>query len=191
MSADDHALQRLREYHAAHRALPSFAGIQALLGLSSKSRVADLVARLRERGLLTMTPDRRLAPTPRFFERAVLGAVRAGLPEAAVSDLHEPLDLERWLMPHPERTDLVRVRGDSMRDLGFRDGDLAVVERHRHAQLGDVVVAIVDGEFTVKILAREGERFVLQPAHPDYPVIRPRGALSIYGVVIGLVRKLK
>jgi repressor LexA len=187
---DDQVLARLRDYYAAHRVLPSFSHIQRLLGMSSKSRVAEVIARLREAGFLGMSPERRLCPTPRFFERAVLGPVRAGLPEAATEGASEHLNLDAYLIRNPSRTELVRVRGDSMDGAGIRDGDLAVVERLRHARVGDIVVAIVDSEFTVKYLARERDKHVLKPAHPDYPVIHPRGALEIYGVVVGIVRKL-
>jgi repressor LexA len=65
-----------------------------------------------------------------------------------------------------------------------------VVEKRPAAQKGDIVVAIVDGQFTLKRLDLEQGRFVLKPENPAYPVIRPEGALEIFGVMVGLVRKL-
>jgi repressor LexA len=77
-----------------------------------------------------------------------------------------------------------------MIDAGIFEGDLVVVEKRPAAQKGDIVVAIVDGQFTLKRLDLEQGNFVLRPENPAYPVIRPEGALEIFGVMVGLVRKL-
>ena len=77
-----------------------------------------------------------------------------------------------------------------MIDAGILDGDLVVVEKVPSAKRGDIVVAIVDGEFTLKRLDLDRGRFVLKPENKGYPVIRPEGALEIFGVMVGLVRKL-
>jgi len=90
----------------------------------------------------------------------------------------------------PSKTELIRVKGDSMIDAGIHEGDFLVVQRQHHASPGEVVVAIVDNEFTVKYLGRERNEFVLKPANKAYPVIRPHGRLEIYGVMAGLVRKV-
>jgi repressor LexA len=90
----------------------------------------------------------------------------------------------------PSKTELVRVKGDSMIDAGIHEGDYLVVERRQDASPGQVVVAIVDNEFTVKYLGKERDELVLKPANKAYPVIRPRGRLEIYGVMAGLVRKV-
>jgi repressor LexA len=82
------------------------------------------------------------------------------------------------------------VKGDSMIDAGIFEGDLVVVEKRPAAKKGDIVVAIVDNQFTLKRLDLEGGRFVLKPENKAYPVIRPEGALEIFGVMVGLVRKL-
>jgi len=77
-----------------------------------------------------------------------------------------------------------------MIDAGILDGDLVVVEKVPAAKRGDVVVAIVDNQFTLKRLDLERGSFVLKPENKAYPVIRPEGALEIFGVMVGLVRKL-
>jgi repressor LexA len=76
-----------------------------------------------------------------------------------------------------------------MVDAGIHDGDLAVVERKTEATQGDIVVAVVDDQFTLKTLARDKDGYHLLPANPNYPVIRPNGKLEIFGVLVGLVRK--
>jgi repressor LexA len=72
---------------------------------------------------------------------------------------------------------------------GIHDGDIAAVERGAEALPGDFVVAVVDGEFTLKELAVEEGRNVLRPRNAAYPVIRPAGRLEIFGVMVGLVRR--
>ncbi|MGC1818546.1 MAG: LexA family transcriptional regulator [Casimicrobiaceae bacterium] len=192
MSNDRSYLGSLQDYYARHRALPSYASIGQLLGLRSKSSVAALVARMKLAGYLESTPDRRLAPTKRFFARPLAtGTVRAGLPDPVDDDAQaDTVTLDDYLIERPSQTVLVRVKGDSMIDAGIFDGDLVVVEKRAAAQKGDIVVAIVDNQFTLKRLDLESGSFVLRPENPAYPVIRPEAALEIFGVMVGLVRKL-
>lgn len=189
MSQDADYLAQLQDYYARHRVFPPYSGIGQLLGLKSKSSVAALVARLRLEGYLEAMPDRRLKPGPRFFERVLTESVRAGFPQAADDSVRDGLTIDEYLIEHPSRTVLVRVKGDSMLEAGIHPGDIAVVERSHQAREGDLVVAIVDDEFTLKYLTREGGAYVLKPANPVYPVIRPRGSLEIFGVVVGIIRK--
>ena len=191
MSNDRSYLAALQEYYAQHRALPSYASIGQLLGLRSKSSVAALVARLKLAGYLDTTPDRRLAPTKRFFERPLAESpVQAGMPNP-VEDAHgDAVTIDDYLIERPSQTVLIRVRGDSMIDAGILEGDLVVVEKTTTAKRGDRVVAIVDGQFTLKRLDLERGRFILVPENKAYPVIRPEGVLEIFGVMVGLVRKL-
>ena len=190
MSNDRSYVAALQDYYARHRALPSYASIGSLLGLRSKSSVAALVARLKFAGLLESTPDRRLAPTRRFFERPLADAsVPAGLPSVIDDAASDALTIDDYLIERPSQTVLVRVKGDSMIDAGIFDGDLAVVEKRSSARRGDIVVAIVDNQFTLKRLDLERGRFMLRPENKAYPVIRPEGALEIFGVMVGLVRK--
>ena len=191
MSNDRSYLTALQDYYARHRALPSYASIGSLLGLKSKSSVAALVARLKLAGYLESTPDRRLAPTRRFFARPLATSpVRAGLPEAVDDAEADAVTIDDYLIEHPSSTVLVRVKGDSMLEAGIFDGDLVVVEKRPAAKRGDIVVAIVDNQFTLKRLDVESGRFVLKPENKAYPIIRPEGTLEIFGVMVGLVRKL-
>jgi len=191
MSNDRSYLTTLQDYYAQHRALPSYASIGTLLGLRSKSSVAAMVARLKLAGFLESTPDRRLAPTRRFFGRPLAEVpVRAGMPEAVEDGETDAVTIDDYLIERPSSTVLIRVKGDSMMDAGILDGDLVVVEKRAAAQKGEIVVAIVDNQFTLKRLDLEAGQFVLKPENKAYPVIRPEGSLEIFGVMIGLVRKL-
>jgi SOS regulatory protein LexA len=191
MGDDARYLAKLQDFYARHRVLPAYSTMGELLGLRSKSSVAALIERLKRAGFLETAPDRRLKPTARFFQRPRVESVRAGLPHPAAEGNPEGLTLDEYLIERPSRTVLITVKGDSMVEAGIREGDIVVVERRPTAEVGDIVVAIVDNEFTLKFLDRDGEGFLLKPANPAYPPIRPAGSLEIYGVVVGLVRKYR
>jgi len=191
MSNDRSYLTALQDYYARHRAMPSYSSIGSLLGLRSKSSVAALVARLKLAGYVESTPDRRLAPTRLFFQRPIADVpVRAGMPDAIDDAPGDALTIDDYLIERPSQTVLVRVKGESMSAAGILDGDLVVVEKRTTAGRGDIVIAIVDNQFTLKRLDVERGRFILRPENKAYPVIRPEGSLEIFGVMVGLVRKL-
>jgi SOS-response transcriptional repressor LexA len=190
--ADDAAyLARLQDYFARWRSLPAYEPLRAVLGLASRSAVAKVLRRLREAGFLERTPDGRWTPTGRFFERPHAEVpVPAGLP-LATADSGDARSIDAWLVRHPSRTVLIPVTGDSMIGAGIHPGDVAVVERDVPARPGDQVVAVIDGEFTLKILAVEDGEAVLRPANSAYPVLRPGDRLQVFGVVVGLIRNYR
>jgi DNA polymerase V len=119
-------------------------------------------------------------------------AVPAGLPLPADAHIELRLNLDEHLIEHKESTFFMRVAGDSMRGLGISDGDLLVVDRALPALEGCVVIAVVDGEFTVKQLRFTPHGPVLHAAHPDYPdmPVRPEQDFSVWGVVKWSIRKV-
>ncbi len=189
---DDAAyLARLQDYYARWRSLPAYGPLRAVLGLASRDGVAQVLRRLRAAGFLERSPAGRWTPTARFFARPLAeAAVPAGAPVAA-ADGGEASSIDAYLIRRPSRTVLVPVTGDSMIDAGIRPGDRVVVERDVPARPGDVVVAVIDGEFTLKTLAVEDGEAVLVPANPAYPVLRPGERLDIFGVVVGLIRNYR
>lgn len=134
-------------------------------------------------------------PNKELFHRqyALLrSAVPAGFPSPADDYIEGRLSLDDHLVQHKESTFFMRVAGDSMVGLGIFDGDLLVVDRAMPATHGSVVIAVVDGEFTVKQLINTAHGQLLRAAHPDYPDvhIRPEQDLSIWGVVQWNVHKV-
>lgn len=125
--------------------------------------------------------------TPLFLE-----AVSAGFPSPADDYVERGLDLNEHLIDNPEATFMVRVCGDSMVDAGIRDGDVLVVDRSREAAVGRIVVAVVDGELTVKRLARRGGAVLLVPENEAYAPIEilPGREFLVWGVVVGVVRRM-
>ncbi|MEK6663186.1 MAG: S24 family peptidase [Pseudomonadota bacterium] len=185
-------LGKLQDYYAAWKSLPSYARLCEVLGLASRSAVGKVLNRLREAGFLARTPDEIWVPTHRFFERSLAAfRVPAGTPATTGDAGVEAFAVDDYLIGKPSHTTLVPVKGDSMIDAGIFEGDIAVVEKRVAAQAGDIVVAIVDNEFTIKTLALERGKYVLHPANPAYPVIRPRSQLELFGVVVGIIRKYR
>ena len=186
-------LEKLQDYYAEHKVIPSYSVLATLWGISAKSWVSQCVRRFEEAGYLDWTPDKQLKPGKRFFERRLADSpVQAGMPNAAIAEGGDFVDsIDDMLVRVPSKTTLVRVKGDSMIEAGILEGDYLVVEKRQHANVGQIVVAIVDNEFTVKYLDREKGTFVLKPANKAYPVIRPRGRLEIFGVMAGLVRRTR
>ncbi|WP_265583833.1 LexA family protein [Chitinimonas koreensis] len=167
-------LGRLQDYYADNRCLPSYARLMSLCGFASKSAVSKLLTRLQLQGFVSRSRDGDWVPNDRFFERTLsTQPVPAGMPVSARDVGNDSFAIDHYLINRPSETMLIPVKGDSMIDAGIHPGDLAVVERRAAANVGDIVVAIVDDEFTLKTLAREAGQFVLQPANPAYPVIRP------------------
>lgn len=191
MADDNQYLLKLQDYYAKHRVMPSYATLGELVGLSSKASVAELLLRLKAERLVESTPDRRLKPGKRFFERSLEESVHAGMPHPAFDSRPDSVSIDDYLVYHPSKTTLITVKGDSMINAGIHDGDIVVVEKRATANVNDLVVAIVEGEFTLKRLGREKGRMVLIPENKAYPVIRPKEDLEIFGVVVGQFRRYR
>jgi repressor LexA len=183
-------LARLQDYYAENRRIPTQQRIADLIGFS-KAAARKLLDRLEIEGFIERTPDGDgWIPSKRFFERAIASdAVRAGAPDVIQGDAGEPFLVDQYLIRDPSRTVMVPIKGESMIDAGIHDGDVAVIERGRPAAKGDFVIAIVDNAFTLKELDIERGQFILKPHNPAYPVIRPKGKLEIFGVLVGLARR--
>lgn len=119
----------------------------------------------------------------------VVGSVVAGFPSPAEQYVEPPLDLNELLIKRPAATFFVRVSGESMMDEGIRDGDILVVDRSLRPTNGDVIVAAVDGEFTVKTYRKDAEGVHLIPANPDFSVItlKKGQTLDYFGKVTAFV----
>lgn len=121
-----------------------------------------------------------------------LGRIPAGFPSPADDHLEGRLDLTRHLIKHPAATFLWRATGDSMIGAGIHSGDLLVVDRSLEAKDRDVVVVVLDGEFTVKRLAKHQGTIKLLPENPNYqPVtITASQTCEIWGVVTNVIHPL-
>jgi DNA polymerase V len=121
-----------------------------------------MIAQVRDTRPVSFARPRKGKPMKLTF---IESPVPAGFPSPA-DDLKDSIDLNAHLIRRPESTYLIRVQGDSMIDAGIFDGDLLVVDRSIEPTTGDIVIAIVNGGFTVKKLYRNGSKVELQPANP-------------------------
>lgn len=135
----------------------------------------------------SLNPPFHAEPLPFFIER-----VPCGFPSPAQDYEENRLDLNQLVIKHPNATYFIRVSGDSMIEAGISNGDLLVVDRALTAQHGDIVVAAVDGEFTVKEL-RTRPFLQLVPHNPRYSPIhfQHEEALEIFGVVTFTVKAMR
>jgi DNA polymerase V len=130
--------------------------------------------------------------TPSALTRPlVLALVAAGFPSPADDHLDRDLDLHELLIQHLASTFYVRLSGDSMQGAGLYDGDILVVDRSLEPKHHDIVIAVLDGELTVKRLYRQGNLVQLRPANPRFPIITIHDdqELLIWGVVTGSIRQ--
>jgi repressor LexA len=189
---DGEYLAKLQDYYADWKSIPSYAKLCEVFGIASKSWVKAILTRLNAAGFIERTPDGAWIPSRKFFARPLAeSSVQAGMPVSVTATQGEYFIIDEMLIDTPSETRLIPVRGDSMIEAGIHDGDVAVVEKRNLANVGDIVVAIVDNEFTLKTLDKERGKYILRPANPAYPVIRPQGTLEIFGVLIGLIRKYR
>jgi DNA polymerase V len=135
-----------------------------------------------------------LPNAPKSERPLFLSQVAAGFPSPADDHIEQRLDLNQYMIQHDAATYFVRVKGDSMIDAGIRDNDVLVVDRAITARVGCIVVAVVNGELTVKTLGRtKTGQPLLSPANPHYAPIEIQDGMSfeVWGVVTGSVRKFK
>ena len=119
----------------------------------------------------------------------MVGAVQAGFPSPAEEELRDIISLDEYLITRPDSSFLLTVSGDSMIGEGIKAGDLVIVERGREPKSGDVILAEVDGEWTMKYFRKQGKEIVLEAANPQYPPIRPKSELRVGGVITAVIRK--
>lgn len=133
-------------------------------------------------------PDER----PRRLIPLASSTVAAGFPSPADDYIDVGIDLNETLIRHPSSTFFLRVSGDSMVEAGIQHGDLLVVDRSLEARPGHVVVAVLDGAFTLKRLARHQGRLRLEAANSAYPPLELHhcGDVQIWGVAIHAIHSL-
>jgi DNA polymerase V len=139
---------------------------------------------LQSSSLTALTATSVVLPMP-------VAAVRAGFPSPAEDFAVNRLDLTQLLITHPQATFLLRVAGASMREAGIDDGDTLVVDRAIKPRHGHIVVAVVDGEFTVKQLYQRAGRVRLKAANPTFPDIEPKDGqtVEVWGVVSSCIKR--
>lgn len=176
---------------------PSVREIGEAIGLSSSSTVHGHLARLEEKGYLRRDPDKpraieitgeRYLRLQHMISVPLIGRVTAGEPILAVENIEDTYALPHDLV-QSESAFMLRVEGDSMVGAGIKDGDIVIVRPQETARNGDIIVALLDDEATVKRYYREADHVRLQPDNPAlFPILARE--VRILGKVIGLYRRL-
>jgi SOS regulatory protein LexA len=186
----DDKIAKLRMFLRREQRLPGYREMLDLFDYNSKNAVHGLLLKLVEHGFLIKDKRGEIAPTDRLSGSIrLLGAVQAGFPSPAEEELVDVLSLDEFLVKRPEATFLLTVSGDSMIDAGIQPGDYVLVERGRTPKSGAIVVAQVDGEWTLKYYIKDRTGVHLDPANKKYKSIRPENQMIIGGVVCGVLRK--
>lgn len=171
--------------------MPSYSEMLKVFGLRSKNAVFKRVAALVREGVMEKDRFGHLIPKKLGGVVRILGTVAAGFPSPAEEELADTMSLDEYLISNPQATYLLKVDGDSMIEAGIRPGDLVLVQRNLAPKAGDIVVAQVDGEWTLKYFEKKSGAVSLRAANKKYPAITPRQELVIAGVIIANVRKYR
>jgi repressor LexA len=189
-------LDVIRSFIAERGYPPSVREIGERVGLSSSSTIHAHLKALERRGLLSRDPTKPRAmrsmdsaPARDAVVMPILGRVAAGVPITAQEDIEGEFLLSAAFLPRASDAFMLRVQGDSMVDAAILDGDLIVVRPQRTAESGEIVVAMLDGEATVKRFYREVGRIRLQPENRAMTPIYASD-VEIVGRVEAVVRRL-
>lgn len=188
-------LSYIRDFQAKRGYSPSLSDLAIAFGVRSKNAIAKVVNALFKAGQVEKDPKGRIKILERLqeefapFSLPLFGPIAAGFAAPVEEQAEETVTLENYLVRDKASTFLLRVKGDSMIDAGIQEGDLVVVERGREPKVYEIVVAILDGEFTLKRLVKEKGKYFLKAENPAYPELHAREELQIAGVVKGVIRK--
>jgi repressor LexA len=188
----EEVLAALTGYVEDYGIAPSHVELAELIGVKSSKAAADHLKALERKNVIEIYPDKprgiRILNQGNEYELPLVGSVAAGLPIEAIENVESYVTIPE-VMRRKKPTFLLRVRGDSMIDEGILDGDLIAVRKAQTADVGQIVVARIDDEVTVKRLERQGANAVLQPANDNYqPIVLPADQLAIEGHFVGLIR---
>ena len=185
----DSALKQIRTFFKKQRRLPTYQELADMMGFASKNAAYKLAQKLIDQGYLAKDDKGKLLPRKLFAPLPNSGIVQAGFPTVADEDINDLVSFDEYLIQRPEATFVLNVSGDSMIEAGIHEGDIVLIDRMREVKQGDIVVANVDGEWTLKYYRKQGRKVVLVPANKKYSNIYPEQSLEIAGVVISVIRK--
>ncbi len=191
----------------SHGYPPTLREIGEHMGIRSTNGVNDHLKALEKKGYLAREDLKSRALRPldgsgrsdsagQFVEVPLLGRVAAGQPILAVEQAEDTVRVDRFFLGSASEREVfaLRVKGDSMIEAGIFDGDFIFVRKQPDAQRGDVVIAMIDGEATVKYYHPEGDQIVFRPANSAMRpiVVRRRDwkSVNLLGIVVGIYRKL-
>ena len=183
------AMDKIRRFYKTNRRMPSYSEIMNIVGYKSKNAVYKLIGALVEQGFVSKDDQGKLIPKNIFGGVRLLGTVEAGFPSPAEEELVDTMSLDEYLIQNKEATFMLTVKGDSMIEAGIYEGDIVLAERSHSPKHGDIVIAEVDGGWTMKYYQVEGGRVWLKAANKSYKPIIPDENLYVAAVVKAVIRR--
>lgn len=196
---------KLKDFYYRNRRMPSFGELARLMRAKSKYTAQYWVKKWLKEGIIKQDEAGKLLPGKIFYPVKVLGTVQAGFPSPAEEENVDTISLDDWLIENRESSFILKVTGDSMIDAGILPGDMVLINRGKPPKNGDIVIAEVDGRWTIKFFMRRpaqkpggkkghasaygGTTVILEAANKKYPPIIPKEELRVAGVVTSVIRK--
>src|SRR3989449_9024636 len=176
-------LNTIRAFYRSHKRIPSYSELTAVVGFRSKNAAYKLAQRMVAQEWLEKDSAGKLLPGPLFHAVPVLGTVTAGFPSPAEEELADTMSLDEYLITNKEATYILKVNGESMIEAGILPGDMLLVERGAEPRDGNIVIAQIDREWTMKFFRRRGRQVFLEAANKDFKPIYPTEAMKIASAV--------
>ncbi len=180
--------ERLKELYGKE-VLPSFDTIAKEFGFKHKNSVWQYFSRLKEENLVQEQNNRFYINRELFGAVLFSSSIKAGFASEADDYIEKRISLDESFDIDNPSTFVFTVSGDSMIDLGIFEGDKVIVKKTVTAKNGDIVVAFIDGGYTLKTYRNKQGKIYLEPANKNYPDLYPKEELIIFGVAQGIVRK--
>lgn len=181
--------EKLIKFYNRDKRMPTYTEMMHIFGFKSKNAVARLVDKFVEEGIVAKDHLGRLIADVSLSSIPMLGSVKAGFPSDVAEELKDTINIDDFLIERKENSFMLTVDGDSMIEAHIADGDMVLVEKTNQAKDGQIVIANVDGEFTMKYFKKDGDKVYLLPANKDFKPIYPKMYLNIIAVVKAVIRK--
>lgn len=182
--------EKLKERYQ-QRALSSYEKLKNELGYKSKNSIKQYIEILKEENLIEEIDNKLYINKNQFGAYLATTSVKAGFAAVLEDKIEKRISLDEILNINSPSTFVFKVSGDSMCEVGIFDGDYVIIKKTQDALIDDIVLAVVDNEFTLKTYKKDDKGYYLKPENSSYPIIRPKESLVIFGVALGITRKIK
>ena len=169
--------------------MPGYKEIMEITGFKSKNAVFKLINSLVDAGIVSKDSQGKIIPSRSLDEIPMLGLVEAGFPSTVDEEMTDTISIDNYLIENKDSSYMLEVKGESMIDAGIHEGDLVIVERKGTPKIGDIVIAEVDGGWTMKYFRKKGDQVYLEPANKKFKNIYPTTDLRVAAIVKGVIRK--
>ncbi|MEI8337804.1 MAG: transcriptional repressor LexA [bacterium] len=180
---------KIISFYKKHRRMPGYKEIMEITGFKSKNAVFKLINSLVDAGIVSKDSQGKIIPSRSLDEIPMLGLVEAGFPSTVDEEMTDTISIDNYLIENKDSSYMLEVKGESMIDAGIHEGDLVIVERKGTPKIGDIVIAEVDGGWTMKYFRKKGDQVYLEPANKKFKNIYPTTDLRVAAIVKGVIRK--